>query len=235
MKLAFSWDDGAPEDKRLFELHEKYEIPGMFFVPTRNREGRTVITPEMMRNAESQYVSFGGHTENHTYLTSIPIEDVDEEVKANQEYLENILGHEVCDFCLPGGKYNEEILKIVYRYYKTVRTADTMNFNYSGGVLKPAIHFYPRGFKSLFGNAWRNRSYSELIFLLTHPTNDYFQLVNKIIEKASKKNDNVLMIWGHSWELEKFELWDELENLFTTIQNNFKEKSLHYADMYEVK
>ena len=72
MKIAFSWDDGALEDQKLFELHEKYEIPGMFFVPTRNREGREVVTPEIMRIAESRYIRFGGHTENHTYLTSIP-------------------------------------------------------------------------------------------------------------------------------------------------------------------
>lgn len=36
MKISFSWDDGTLEDQKLFELHEKYRIPGMFFVPTRN-------------------------------------------------------------------------------------------------------------------------------------------------------------------------------------------------------
>lgn len=30
MKIIFSWDDGALEDQKLFELHEKYKIPGMF-------------------------------------------------------------------------------------------------------------------------------------------------------------------------------------------------------------
>ena len=67
MKLAFSWDDGALEDQKLFELHEKYQIPGMFFVPTKNREGREVLSPNIIKRAESQYVSFGGHTDNHTY------------------------------------------------------------------------------------------------------------------------------------------------------------------------
>ena len=39
MRVIFSWDDGAPQDKKMYELHEKYKIPGMFFVPTKNREG----------------------------------------------------------------------------------------------------------------------------------------------------------------------------------------------------
>ena len=50
MKIIFSWDDGALEDQKLFELHEKYKIPGMFFVPTFNREGRKVLTKEMIRS-----------------------------------------------------------------------------------------------------------------------------------------------------------------------------------------
>ena len=112
MKLAFSWDDGALEDRKLFELHEKYSIPGMFFVPTENREGREVLTPNIIREAESPYIQFGGHTAHHTYLTSIPLENVEEEVVSNQKYLEDVLGHTVTDFCLPGGKYNDDIYKI---------------------------------------------------------------------------------------------------------------------------
>ena len=103
MKIIFSWDDGALEDQKLFELHEKYKIPGMFFVPTFNREGRKVLTKEMIRSSESEYVQFGGHTQNHTYLTSIPLEDVEEEVLLNKNYLQECLGHEIKHFCLPGG------------------------------------------------------------------------------------------------------------------------------------
>lgn len=90
MKIIFSWDDGALEDQKLFELHEKYKIPGMFFVPTFNREGRKVLTKEMIRSSESEYVQFGGHTQNHTYLTSIPLEDVEEEVLLNKNYLPRV-------------------------------------------------------------------------------------------------------------------------------------------------
>lgn len=213
MRLAYSWDDGALEDQKLFDLHEKYEIPAKFFVPTRNREGRDVLTPIMIRNAESKYISFGGHTENHTYLTSIPIEKVDQEVLRNRQYLEDTLGHQILDFCLPGGKYNEEVLQIVFKHYKTIRTADTMNFRCTGNILKPSIHVYSRGRKSLLGNAVRHHSFVELAYIATHLTKSYFELIQKIIEFENRKKESTVMIWGHSWELEKYNLWDELENL----------------------
>lgn len=233
MKIAFSWDDGALEDRKLFELHEKYEIPGMFFVPTRNREGRDVLTPQMMREAESKYVGFGGHTENHTYLTDIPIEEVDPEVLHNKMYIENVLGHEVLDFCLPGGKYDSAILDIVYRHYKTVRSADTMNFTYSGGILKPAIHFYPRGNKSLFVNAIRNRCIKQAMYVLLHCKDEYFDVISKLIENEQNNEYASIMIWGHSWEIEKYQLWDKLEDLMRSqcVRDNVVE----YKKMFQPK
>lgn len=230
LKIAFSWDDGALEDQRLFELHEKYEIPGMFFVPTRNREGREVLTPEMMRGAESEYIRFGGHTENHTYLTSIPLNEVDKEVFINKVYLENTLGHKIEDFCLPGGKYTPKILEIVKRHYKTIRTADTMNFRYTGGVLKPTVHFYPRGSRSLLGNAIKNGSVRQARYVLTHHKQGYFDLVQHLIENENKYSDSSIMIWGHSWEVEKYELWNELEKLMRS--KSIRVNSVEYCDMF---
>ena len=213
MKLALSWDDGALEDRRLFDLHEKYQVPGMFFVPTRNREGRSVLTPDMLRNAESDYVSFGGHTENHVYLTEIPLDQVEGEISQNKQYLEDTLGHKVEHFCLPGGKYNQPVLEMAFRHYQTVRTADTMNFRHDGNLLKPSVHVYPRGAKSLLGNAARHSSISELLYIAMHLKKDYFALIHDLIERESKKDGSTVVLWGHSWELEKFGLWNEVESI----------------------
>ena len=230
MKIVFSWDDGAIEDRKLFELHEKYEIPGMFFIPTKNREGRDVLSSYTLQKAESKIVSFGGHTENHTYLTNIPIENVRPEIRKNKEYLENVLGHEIEHFCLPGGKYDDNVLKIVYEYYKTVRTADTMNFRYKEGVLKPTFHFYPRGNKSLLGNALRNKSFPQCIYISTHYKKNYFELISNMIKKEQDKTDSIIMIWGHSWELEKKQLWGELENLMK--QDYIKNNVVSYHEIF---
>lgn len=278
MKIAFSWDDGAPEDEKLFELHEKYCIPGMFFVPTRNIEGRSVLSPDVLQRCESRYISFGGHTSTHRYLTEIPGSEVEAEIRDNKNYLEDILGHEIRDFCLPGGRYNDQILEISERYYQTIRTADTMNFRYKPGpkrrsdkvlkggsieeinesnkdhynrssiegikennrdshgdrhkaeILKPSIHFYPRGMKSVIVNCMRNQSYSEMIFAFKKKSDDYFDFIEKLIHKESETSDRVVVIWGHSWEIEELNLWEKLEYLMSTVK---KFNPVPYEELFE--
>ena len=233
MRIVFSWDDGALEDQRLFEMHEKYEIPGMFFVPTRNREGRKVLSSKMISGAESKYVKFGGHTDNHVYLTDIPLSAVEKEIVDNKKYLEDILGHKIKHFCLPGGRYDPEILKIVYRHYKTIRTADTMNFfNKSSRLIKPAFHMFNRGKKSLIGNALRNKSYKAALKVVIHPFLTEFDIYKLIIGQKSKSDDKTdIFIWGHSWELEEYGLWKKVENLMEFISKGYKDRLVDYDSL----
>lgn len=216
MRIAFTWDDGAPEDRHLFELHERYEIPGMFFVPTQNllKGGRTVIPPETMRSAESQYVVFGGHTQSHHFLTEIPFEQVDGEIRENQIYLEDTLGHAIEHFCLPGGFYNQQILEVAQRYYRTIRLADNMYFQHdSGPLVHTTFHFYPRGIKSLLWHGITAGSWPQLVNVVMYNRMDYFDLVERIIEREREKDDSAIVIWGHSWEIDQLALWDRLEQL----------------------
>lgn len=218
MRLFFSWDDGASEDEQLFELHNKYEIPATFFVPTRNREGRGVVSAEVIRRSESKYVSFGGHTQNHTYLTKIPLDEVDGEILSNKQYLEDILGHEVKQFCLPGGQYNKAILEKAFQYYDTVRTADTMDFSTDSKLIKPTFHFYPRGYRSLLGNAARHNSIRAIKYLVAHPSQDYFDILCSLIEEYADTQADIT-IWGHSWEIQGNNLWQRLEDVMSLISS----------------
>ena len=146
--------------------------------------------------------------------------------------MEDILGHKIEHFCLPGGQYTEEILKIVYKYYRTVRSADTMNFRYKSGVFKPSIHFFPRGNKSLLGNALRNKSYSQAGLIIKYYQTDYFELLRKLIENEQKNIDSKIMIWGHSWEIEALGLWDELDRLMFYVKTQYSDAICKYNDMF---
>lgn len=233
MKIAFSWDDGALEDVKLFELHRKYNIPGIFFIPTRNIEGREVLTKDIIRDNADELISFGAHTQNHTYLTKIPIEQVESEITDNKKYLEDVLQREIEHFCYPGGAYNDEIRKIVHKYFKTSRTADTMQFQKpEEGLLKPSFHFYPRGIISLIGNGFRNRSYAEIGNIIKNRKRNYFDEIKYIIELEAHEPGKHVVIWGHSWEIEVQNLWKELENLFCFVGNTYAKNVIDYKGLF---
>ncbi len=231
MKIVFTWDDGALEDLKLFELHRKYNIPGMFFVPNYNKEGREVLFPEMIKENCSELISFGGHTVTHSYLPTIPKEKLDSELRDNRDSLAGLTGELIEHFCLPGGKYDEELLKTAFKYFKTVRTADTMNFKHKGVLCKPAFHFYPRGKKSLLVNAIRNKNIKGFWDVVTNIDKSYFELFYKLLEK-NKHSDSVFVIWGHSWEIEELNLWTELENLMKHLSENYSEFCVKYDEIF---
>ena len=144
----------------------------------------------------------------------------------------DILGREVPHFCLPGGKYTPEILDEVYRHYRTVRTADTMNFCNEGTLIKPTFHIYPRGKKSLLGNAWRNGSYGALTQTLLHG-GDYFSAIRHLIAWADKaKPETEIILWGHSWEIEELGLRQELEGLMAHLAENYGSQCVPYDALF---
>lgn len=232
MKIAFSWDDGALNDVRLFELHRKYQIPGMFFVPTKNFEGRKVLTPDLIRDNVDEIISFGGHTQNHIYLTKLSAKEAEDEIAGNKKYLEDILQKEIRHFCFPGGKYNPEIKQMAGRHFQTLRTADTMCFGKpEKGMLRPSFHFYPRGIKSLIGNGLRNKSYGEAAYVIRKSNLNYFDLIKSVIEMDANKDKRV-SVWGHSWEIEELGLWKELESLFQFVRGSHWGEVADYNEMF---
>lgn len=235
MKLAFSWDDGAAEDIKLFELHNKYELPAIFFVPTKNKEGRAVLDSRTIRRERTEYVRFGGHTQNHSYLTTVETKDLESEVLLNKKYLSDILGEEIKHFCLPGGDYNSNILAEVSKYYDTIRTADTMNFKKDKrrkALCRPSFHFYPRGKKSLIWHGIKSRSLKESLYVMRLFELSYFDIMRKLIDLEAGKDDSEVVIWGHSWEIEQLDLWSELEKMMRYIACEYRDNCVVYDDLW---
>lgn len=231
MIITFTWDDGPLEDLRLFEMHRKHSIPGMFFVPTANREGRAVLNQEMLRSNESEFITFGGHTQNHVYLTELNAEEAFEEVCKNKLYLEDTLGHEVEHFCLPGGRFNQDTLTAVRKAgYKTVRYADPMHFKSTHEEIQCSLHLYDRGLKSLVGHAVLNYQFDAAFCLLAGAQRDYFTQIKRILAVEARKRDSQVLFWGHGWEIEENNLWANVEDLFNYISINYRGCIRNYGD-----
>lgn len=231
MRIVFTWDDGSPFDKKLFDLHRKYNIPGMFFVPTFNSEGRETIDEECLKANVSDLISFGGHTYNHVFLTTLTLPNVKEEIMLNKQYLEKNIKKEIRHFCFPGGKYNKRIMEIALSCFETCRTADTLNVRNKRKVIKPTFHFYPRSYKSVLFNCAKHFNFSFFCWNLFHPKVGYFDRIKRLIERFHKRDFDVV-VWGHSWEIEELLLWDQLEDLFAFIKNHFFSCVCKYDDLF---
>ena len=231
VNITFSWDDGAIEDMKLLDLSLKYSIPGIFFIPATNPE-RSVISKEDIKSIAINNFEIGAHTFSHAYLTKIPLEKAEEEMAIGKAYLEQFLGKEVSHFCFPGGKFNPKLVEVSRQYFKSARTADTGSISHDNSFLiKPTFHFYNRGKKSLIFNGIKNSFPISLLAIKNILSSDYFEIIKKIIEDLSNSNDIAyVMIWGHSWEIEKYELWGKLEDLFQDINGKYPGNILSYSD-----
>lgn len=221
LKVYFSWDDGSVYDNKISELFLKKGLKTTFFIPNHNSENKFLDKEAIKDLAQSEMV-IGGHTRNHVYLNKISIEDVEEEIKSNKYYLEDICSKPVDIFCYPGGKYNKQIVDKTKLYFKKARTAETLffkkDFDFNHHT---TFHFYNRGLKSLVKNIFFNDT-KYLPYILKHSNNEYFELIKNVVLDLKTQNLE-LNIWGHGWELENFNLFPKLDQLLDVLlENNIK-------------
>ena len=229
VRITFSWDDGSPDDFKIKDLFEKYDIPCILFIPAENIEGRKVVNRQEIRLLKSELLSIGSHTLHHIYLTNMEKGQIEKEVLDGKKYIEDIISEQNVHFCLPGGKSNSDVLHVCRKYFKTIRTADTMNAVTSLPLIRPTFHYYNRGIKSLIYNGFKQKS-SLLRYLSWADASDYFAEIEHVLIKASQSMRNYdIHIWGHSWEIEEFDLWGRLEKSIVFM----KERGFIFQQYYE--
>src|SRR5215471_1846458 len=123
--ITTSWDDGHPSDLRVAALLEKHGLSGTFYVPSANLEGRPVMRSTEVAQLGRQF-EVGGHTRDHVTLTDLPPRLAANQIVANKQWLEDVLGHEVCGFAYVRGLHNSNVRDLVdkagYRYARTGKT-----------------------------------------------------------------------------------------------------------------
>lgn len=196
-EIITSWDDGYKLDLKLVKLLKKYKLPGIFFIPG-NRE----LLDFEIRDIAAQGFEIGAHTTTHSILSDLSARDVKWEIISNKQDLENIIKKEVKAFCYPRGKYNERIKKLIAKAgFKWARTVDVLNIDrpFDPYETKTTIHAYPQ-----------RKEYKK----------KYWLSVAKDMFDDAKEKEGVYHLWGHSYELERYHIWDQLEELLQYISKN---------------
>lgn len=202
--LTFSFDDGVIYDRRLAELFNKYGMKCTFNLNSGKLSHADAWelegTPIYHLNRSEildvyQGHEIASHSLTHPFLEKFDYDTQRSEIATDIENLESYFHTKIKGFALPYGTYNEttiQVLKDLGIHWN--RTAGTsMSFDMPKDLLlfKGTCHF-------------RNE--------------EIMRLAKEFVE-MDPEEDKVFYIWGHSYELEVFHLWDAFEELLKFLAN----------------
>lgn len=207
-------------DLRLADLLKEYGIKGTFYVPLQNWE-RVVIDRSDLRLL-AQYAEIGGHTRNHISLTSLSDIMLEDEIRGCKLDLEDILGNPVRTFCYPGGDYNRRVRNVVINAgFLCARTTKEFVTNLMDDPWRMAttLQAFPqRPFIRFCHSLTFGDFRSTGKFLLADPRKDWVTLAMTLFDNVVARG-GVWHLWGHSWELEEYGLWDELRRILEFVSH----------------
>lgn len=231
-----SWDDGSIHDVKLAKLFDKYAISGTFYIPKNfgQTTGKFYTYHRRLTSDEVRQISvhheIGAHGLSHQALTSLTAREVDNEMRDSKNFLEKIIQKPVISFCYPQGKHTErEDHLAAAAGYKFVRDTSRLtiirpsrpssgvtircgpfplrkrdqNHYYWSKLFEPVSHYTLGQYLTIFP-AWR-AMYSWPSF-------------SRAILKWALDNGNYFHLYGHSWEIEKYQMWRDLENFLKYVK-----------------
>ncbi len=213
--VTTSWDDGHKLDMRLATLLKKYGIKGTFYICPQDHEFKDedLLTTQNILSISKDF-EIGGHTITHPHLTKITIAKADDEIAQSKLYLEDLLQQEVTAFCYPYGDFNDEVKCSVKKHgYKLARTTKRYAFD-----MPPDIFELPTTFHTYahYSDLHKILSFSNFSLINVKKYWDWDKLAMALFNRTCQTG-GVFHLWGHSWEIEKNNGWQKLENVFSYI------------------
>ena len=238
IKILASFDDGDQLDMTLADMLIKYRIPAVFYIPVKTRDlmdnqvrklAGTEPNCEMCKITKDLF-EVGAHTMTHPReFNSLSDSEVMKEVAGSKTALEYLIGKPVTKFCYPRGRYNDRIKEIVknvgFLEARTVKGA-CIDFPKDPFETRPTVHVMPVKLYDIGNNLERHDDYEKKQDLITWT--EYAKVkFDEVIENGGR-----FEMWGHSWEIEKYNQWEFLEDFL--IYMDEKMKKINYPRLISI-
>jgi len=234
--VTTSWDDGHVSDLRLAEMLDRYGFRGTFYVPFRAvRE--PMLSLAQMRELASGGMEIGGHTVTHPSMKGLGWERSVDEVRTCKSRLEEIVGRPVTSFCYPNGDLDRQAYEAVRQEgYRLARTTVNMRTSVGGDPwrMPTSVQFFPHSAYKRLRIFGRNRDVAGLARWATRfgCAAELDRLIDALFDEAIARG-GVFHLWGHSWELDQYELWGPLERVLERLGGRSGVRYLTNADALE--
>ncbi len=219
--VTTSWDDEDRTGLKLAELLQAHGIRGTFYVPTGRLGQGNAFSVADLRSLAAGGFEIGAHTVTHPILTEINGSQLLFEVGHCKEQLEQALGEEVSTFCYPRGRFNNAVRAAVqdagYRGARGTLMLCTRK-RFSPFAIPTTLQAYPHRRENYLRNLMRERAVATFVSrvpqLLRYE--NWLQLGKSTFDRVLPRG-GVWHLYGHPWELERLNLWGDLEKLLRYI------------------
>jgi peptidoglycan/xylan/chitin deacetylase (PgdA/CDA1 family) len=152
-------------------------------------------------------------------------------MSGSKQWLEAVTGQVVTAFCYPAGANNAALQQLVKETgYTIARTVDKFAFSVGDNpfAVPTTIQIYPYPLRPLpdiaLWRGWRTRINPVLSALphiralrLSPEALFNWHILAKALFDEAHQRDGIWHLWGHSWEIERYGLWDALDHILKHI------------------
>lgn len=212
IRIVFSVDDGSQYDLELADLLLKYNIPAVFYIPQdcELTEGQIQALSGMgtciFCKDRKRLFDIGCHTLTHPQdLKKLTDKELWNEIKGAKDWLEKLIERLVTKFAYPRGRFDERVKNMVKKAgFKEARTTKVLSIDFPDDPFETntTIHIHPDR------KEYNEKSWNEI----------GFELFDKVIENGGR-----FEIWGHGWEIEKYNMWEFVEDFLAYMDDKMKE------------
>ncbi len=220
--ITTSWDDGHQLDLRMADLLDRYNLTGTFYV------ARDYL-PERLSEAEIAQLSerheIGAHTLTHPILTDVDDATARREISDSRRWLQDVTGKPITIFRFPRGFFNQKLLDLVKEAgYEAMLGVEEYHLTLGDDPFNVpcTVHVYPFPFRPIDSLRARFQPIRRIIPHLPRlripltALRNWPSLAIALLERASETG-GLWHLWGHSWEVEKYGMWGELETVLAEV------------------
>jgi peptidoglycan/xylan/chitin deacetylase (PgdA/CDA1 family) len=208
--LTTSWDDGVPEDERLGELLASYGFPGTFYATT-GPIGHRLISDAATSRLVALGHELGNHGRTHRPFTALSAEELLDELAWGEREIGAVAtSHRLV--APPAGIVSKAVRATLRANRYVLRSAPILAKSAATRELVvPSAQMYPHSVFATYKHLAKHRLLPPLAFLRAWSRGGTPRERFRRLADIAHRRGLVLHVWGHSAELERFQLWGDLE------------------------